>query len=110
MCPLLPNHYRQRADLNAIAQFRFGEFVSEIYFPFYAGNGSTRPERASMNRVSVHLVTNFGDRELSSVKRDELQDLLDAKAKGGLSFSVVDHLKARRRFMSTKEVQTILQR
>jgi hypothetical protein len=36
----------------------------------------------------------FGERELSSFRRDELQDLLDAKAKqDGLSFSVVDHLR-----------------
>jgi len=41
----------------------------------------------------VHLVSIFGDRELSGIKRDQLQDLLDAKANGGLSFSVVDHLR-----------------
>jgi integrase len=47
-----------------------------------------------VNRVSVHLVRPFGDRELASFRRDELQDLLDGKAKqDGLSFSVVDHLR-----------------
>ena len=46
-----------------------------------------------MNRVSVHLVAAFRDRELFSFRRDELQDLLDAKAKADLSFSVVDHLR-----------------
>jgi integrase len=46
-----------------------------------------------VNRISVHLVASFGDRELSSLKRDELQDFLDAKAGAGLSFSVVDHLR-----------------
>jgi integrase len=36
----------------------------------------------------------FKDRELSGFRRDELQDLLDLKAKrDGLSFSVVDHLR-----------------
>jgi hypothetical protein len=35
----------------------------------------------------------FRDRELASLQRDELQDLLDVKGKSGLSFSVVDHLR-----------------
>ena len=38
------------------------------------------------------MVSAFEDRELSSFRRDELQDLLDAKATS-LSFSVVDHLR-----------------
>jgi integrase len=42
----------------------------------------------------VHLVEQFRDRELSGFRRDELQDLLDLKAKrAALSFSVVDHLR-----------------
>jgi len=45
------------------------------------------------NRVNVHLVKTFNDRELRSFRRDELQDLLDLKAKVPLSFSVVDHLR-----------------
>jgi site-specific recombinase XerD len=39
------------------------------------------------------LVSKYDQRELASLKRDELQDLLDAKAAAGLSFSVVDHLR-----------------
>jgi integrase len=73
--------------------WKFGEFVAEVYFPFYSRKWKHSTRDSVVNRVSVHLVTSFGDRELSSVKRDELQDLLDAKAKGGLSFSVVDHLR-----------------
>jgi integrase len=38
-------------------------------------------------------VAEFRERELSSFRRDELQDLLDRKAAAGLSFSVVDHLR-----------------
>jgi integrase len=73
--------------------WRFGEFVEQVYVPYYSRKwkGSTREN--NVNRVSVHLVTTFGERELSGFKRDELQDLLDRKAKDGLSFSVVDHLR-----------------
>jgi len=45
-----------------------------------------------MNRVRVHLLEAFGACELSSIKRDELQALLDLKARQ-LSFSMVDHLR-----------------
>jgi hypothetical protein len=45
-----------------------------------------------VNRIEVHLVEAYEDRKLGTFKRDELQDLLDAKAKG-LSFSMVDHLR-----------------
>jgi integrase len=72
---------------------RFGEFVEQVYFPYYSRKwkGSTRDN--NVNRVSVHLVAAFRGRELSSFKRDELQDVLDVKVKADLSFSVVDHLR-----------------
>jgi len=80
-----------RRDENRV--FKFGEFVWEIYFPYYTRKWKQSTRENNVNRVSVHLVANFGDRQLSSLKRDDLQDLLDAKASGGLSFSVVDHLR-----------------
>lgn len=47
-----------------------------------------------MNRIFIHLVTPLKDRELAGFTRDELQDLLDLKArKEALSFSMVDHLR-----------------
>jgi len=80
-----------KRDQNRI--WKFGEFVTEVYFPYYSRKWKHSTRENNVNRVSVHLVASFGERELSSLKRDELQDLLDAKANGGLSFSVVDHLR-----------------
>jgi integrase len=71
----------------------FGEFVEQVYFPFYSRKWKESTRENNVNRISVHLVDGFRDRELSSFKRDELQDLLDRKVKDGLSFSVVDHLR-----------------
>jgi integrase len=71
----------------------FAEFVKEVYVPYYSRKWKQSTRENNVNRVSVHLVSSFGDRELSSLKRDELQDLLDAKGGAGLSFSVVDHLR-----------------
>jgi len=73
--------------------WRFGEFVDQIYVPYYSRKWKKSTRENNVNRTSVHLVRAFGDRELSGITRDELQDLLDAKASGGLSFSVVDHLR-----------------
>jgi hypothetical protein len=72
--------------------WRFGAFVSELYLPYYSRKWKDSTRENNVNRVSVHLVANFSECELTSFRCDELQDLLDAKAKS-LSFSVVDHLR-----------------
>ncbi|HEX4231155.1 MAG TPA: tyrosine-type recombinase/integrase [Bryobacteraceae bacterium] len=73
--------------------WRFGEFVGEVYFPYYKRKWKNSTRDNNVSRVQFHLVSKYDERELASLKRDELQDLLDAKAAAGLSFSVVDHLR-----------------
>lgn len=73
--------------------WRFGEFVSEVYFPYFGRQWKASTRVNNMNRVSIHLVESLGTRELNSFRRDELQDLLDGKVRAGLSFSTVDHLR-----------------
>jgi hypothetical protein len=70
----------------------FGEFVTQVYFPYYSRKWKSSTKANNVNRVSVHLVEKFGALELRSLRRDELQDLLDEKAHS-LSFSVVDHVR-----------------
>ncbi len=86
------------AELNtkreAIRVWCFGEFVEEIFFPYYSRKWKASTRGSTMNRISIHLVAAFKDRELTAFTRDELQDLLDLKAgKEKLSFSTVDHLR-----------------
>jgi hypothetical protein len=69
----------------------FGPFVEGPYFDFYGRKWKESTAYMNQQRVRMHLVEPFRYRELSSFKRDELQDLPDAKA--GMSFSVVDHLR-----------------
>src|SRR5580704_8180580 len=80
-----------RREQNRI--WRFGEFVAEVYFPYYSRKWKDSTRENNVNRVSVHLVGRFGALELARFRRDGLQDLLDEKAQAGLSFSVVDHLR-----------------
>jgi integrase len=73
---------------------KFGEFVENVYFPYYRRKWKGSTTENNVNRVNAHLVAAFDERELTGFRRDELQDFLDAKAKSdGLSFSVVAHLR-----------------
>jgi integrase len=83
---------KENARRQADRAWQFGEFVEDVYFPYYSRKWKTSTRENNVNRVRIHLVAAFAERELSSVRRDELQDLLDAKA-SSLSFSVVDHLR-----------------
>jgi integrase len=80
-----------KVDENRVWTFK--EFVTGPYFDFYGRKWKRSTRENNVYRVNTHLVGAFGDRPLSSLKRDELQDLLDVKANAGLSFSVVDHLR-----------------
>ena len=73
--------------------WRFGDFVRHVYFPYYSRKWKESTRGTTMNRISLHLVAALGEGELSSFKRDQLQDVLDGKVKVGLSFSVVEHLR-----------------
>ena len=83
----------ERAESETCRAWRFGEFVEKVYFPYYTRKWKDSTRDNNINRVNVHLVKTFKDRELRSFRRDELQDLLDLKASVPLSFSVVDHLR-----------------
>jgi hypothetical protein len=73
---------------------KFGQFVELTYFGYYRRKWKSSRQETNVNRVNVHLVIPFAEREIISFQRDELQDLLDLKAKvENLSFSVVDHLR-----------------
>lgn len=83
----------ENAKRQANRCWHFGEFVDEVYIPYYSRKWKKSTRENNVNRTKIHLVASFGDRELSGIQRDELQDLLDERAKRGLSFSVVDHLR-----------------
>lgn len=85
------------AEANAKSEqervWTFDAFVTEVYFPYYSRKWKASTRVTNMNRVSIHLVEGLGDLTLASFRRDQLQDVLDAKTEAGLSFSTVDHLR-----------------
>jgi integrase len=70
----------------------FGPFVEGPYFDFYTGKWKASTAENNKQRIRTHLVKAFNEREMASLRRDELQRILDAKSKTH-SFSVVDHLR-----------------
>jgi len=70
----------------------FGAFVEGPYFSFYTGKWKASTSENNLQRIRTHLVEAFRERDMASIRRDELQALLDAKSKTH-SFSVVDHLR-----------------
>ena len=70
----------------------FGEFVEEVYLPFYRRKWKRTTTATNQDRIGYHLTAEFGARSLGSLNRDELQNFLDRKG-STLSFSVVDHLR-----------------
>jgi integrase len=71
---------------------KFKAFVDGVYLPFYRRKWKHSTCGANENRIAVHLIPQFGDRELESFSRDEFQDFLDSKG-SKFSFSVVAHLR-----------------
>jgi integrase len=82
----------EQAKRDANHVWTFGEFVEDVYFGFYKRKWKQSTHGNNVNRVNVHLVALYKDREFASFNRDELQDLLDLKA-SKFSFSTVDHLR-----------------
>lgn len=73
--------------------FRFGDFVMQVYLPFYKRKWKISTAITNEDRLRYHLTSVYAERSLGGFTRDELQDFLDGKARAGLSYSVVAHLR-----------------
>jgi integrase len=72
---------------------RWGQFVREVYLPFYARKWKRSTLECNMDRVERQLMPVLEGRRLDSVKRGELQNLLDQKVAVGLAYTTVAHLR-----------------
>lgn len=69
------------------------EFVEQKFLPFQRGKWKKSTAGTSENRIQHHIVKEIGDMAMKDFSLTSLQAFLDGKAAGGLSFSVVDHLR-----------------
>src|SRR4051794_12858818 len=72
---------------------KWGDFVKNTYLPFYRRKWKRSSAQTNEDRLRVHLEPIYSERTLGSFNREELQTMLDEKAKRGLSYSVVAHLR-----------------
>jgi len=70
-----------------------GDFVRQIYFPFFRRKWKRSTAMTNEDRIEHHVIAEFEKRSLRAFSRDELQAFLDRKGSAGLSFSTVDHLR-----------------
>lgn len=71
----------------------FAMFVEESFLPFYKRKWKRSTAITVEDRVSNHLVAEFGTTTLAALTRDRLEAFLESKAKCGLSHSMVSHLR-----------------
>ena len=72
--------------------YTFRQFVTEQYLPFNRRGWKESTAGTSEQIVNTHLVPELGDRLLQLISREELQQVLDAKARK-LSYSAVAHIR-----------------
>ena len=71
----------------------WSEFVNRTYLPFYRRKWKISTKETNEARIRAHLTPLYEARALESFRRDERQDLLEAKARAGFSHSLVAHLR-----------------
>jgi integrase len=72
--------------------YTFEKFVTEKYLPFHRKGWKESTAGTSQQIVTTHLVHELGGRLLQAISREDLQEVLDHKAKN-LSYSVVAHIR-----------------
>ncbi len=65
---------------------------SQVYLPVFRQKWKSSTARTNEDRICHHL-SPIKDRPLRVLRREDLQRLLDAKARAGLSFSIITHLR-----------------
>ncbi len=70
----------------------FNQFVQQVYLPHCKRTWKASTELTMVPIIHRHLIPRFGDRLLTTITRQEMQDLLETKALV-LSKNVVSHLR-----------------
>jgi integrase len=72
--------------------YTFRQFVTFQYLPFYRRGWKESTAGTSEQIITAHLIPELGDRLLQLISREELQRVLDGKARK-LSYSAVAHIR-----------------
>src|SRR5262245_7235832 len=69
------------------------ELIDEAYIPYCRRKWKQSTAETTEDRIQYHIVRDLGKLEIRHITRDMLQRYIERKAKGGLSHSVVHHLR-----------------
>lgn len=78
-------------------EYTFTRFIDEIYIPVFEGKWKASTAMNEIGRIKFHLVDELGPKQMDAISREEMQRLLEARAKAEMSRSLVDHLRFRLR-------------
>jgi integrase len=76
--------------------FTFEKFVEAVYLPVCYRKWKASTAMTEVDRLQFHLVQSLGPKTMQKIAREEMQSLLDLKARQ-VGRSVVDHLRFRLR-------------
>jgi hypothetical protein len=77
-------------------ELTFESFVELTYLPVFKGKWKNSTAMTEENRIQFHLVGTLGEERMRSITREQLQELLECKAKQ-CGRSMVDHMRFRLR-------------
>jgi integrase len=80
-------------ELRNTTPVTFGELVNNVVIPWAGGKWKHSTAYTTKERITSHLVAPLSERQLRKTTRQELQAVLDSKAKAGTSQSVLGHLR-----------------
>jgi len=72
----------------------FGDFVREDWIPVVLPTLKYATQKHYQYLLDVHLLPALGDRRLSDISREVVQNLVSAKLRSGLSWKTVKHIRA----------------
>jgi integrase len=71
----------------------FERFVQQIALPIWSRRWKASTKGTTEDRIQRHLITTLGERELGTIHRPLLQELLDQKGRTTMSKAVLHHLR-----------------
>ena len=88
----------KRQDQQATGQYTFERFCHSVYLPMFQRKWKASTCDTETDRIEHHLVRELGPKLMKEISDEQLQQLLNERAKNR-SQSVVDHLRFRLRSM-----------
>jgi integrase len=80
-------------EVSGVVEYTLQGFTRQVVFPWYERKWKASTAQTTEDRIDHHILKELGHRPLASFTRDHLQNLLDEKAKTGLSQATLSHLR-----------------